>query len=199
MDSIVGKRFAAYLLDAAIVTLLFGMVAFLIPDTYNATVLEKEQDQIMESYVRQELETEEYYNEYATVSQSLDIERFRFNAVNFLFVIAYFGIFPIYFKKRTLGMKFVGLEFKRSEKKEKVEIKYLVFRAFLLKGLVFSLIGFIIMGLISPLEYLIMMAILALAQFILVIVNSYMIIYSEDKRGIIDKISKTDIVSAKER
>lgn len=196
MNNIGMKRFFAYAIDIFIVTTLFSFISYFIPDTYIAKILDQDLSNLMEKYMRAQIEFKEFFEKSISLIQNLDIERVRFNIVNFIFIIAYFGVYPVYNKGKTIGMTLLGLKIKK-DGKGPLRIKQLILKSILINGLIYSLVSFMLMAFLDPKPYFIILTIVGLMQVLLVIINAFMIIYNKEKRGIIDVWTKTNIVLLK--
>ena len=110
------------------------------------------------------------------------------NIVGTLLIIVSFVIIPIINNNQTLGQKLLKIN-----KNKPLRIDDLVGRAVIVNGLGYMIFMFIILYLTSDNIYFILINILGFFQILMIIINSFMVIYSKEKRGIADYFTNTRI------
>ena len=110
------------------------------------------------------------------------------NIVGTLLIIVSFVIIPIINNNQTLGQKLLKIN-----KNKPLRIDDLVGRAVIVNGLGYMIFMFIILYLTSDNIYFILINILGFFQLLMIITNSFMVIYSKEKRGIADYFTNTRI------
>ena len=110
------------------------------------------------------------------------------NIVGTLLIIVSFVIIPIINNNQTLGQKLLKIN-----KNKPLRIDDLVGRAVIVNGLGYMIFMFIILYLTSDNIYFILINILGFFQILMIIINSFMVIYSKEKRGIADYFTDTRV------
>ena len=110
------------------------------------------------------------------------------NIIGTLLIIVSFVIIPIINNNQTLGQKLLKIS-----KNKPLRIDDLVGRAVIVNGLGYMIFMFIILYLTSDNIYFILINILGFFQLLMIIINSFMVIYSKEKRGIADYFTNTRI------
>ena len=107
-----------------------------------------------------------------------------------MLIIVSFVIIPIINNNQTLGQKLLKIKI---SKNKPLRIDDLVGRAVIVNGLGYMIFMFIILYLTSDNIYFILINILGFFQLLMIIINSFMVIYSKEKRGIADYFTNTRI------
>ena len=110
------------------------------------------------------------------------------NIIGTLLIIVSFVIIPIINNNQTLGQKLLKIS-----KNKPLRIDDLVGRAVIVNGLGYMIFMFIILYLTSDNIYFVLINILGFFQILMIIINSFMVIYSKEKRGIADYFTNTRI------
>lgn len=186
------KRLSAYIIDAFIFSLIFGIFTMIIPESNNVVVLNQQLSNLSESVLNNELTMTAYVNQYAGIVHSLDKELFLSNLFNLVLMIGYFAVLPFYYNGQTLGKKI--LKIKVIKDNGELTMNDLIIRNIIINGFLFSLIGFAIIFITSDLAYLIIISILGFVEILLVIISIFMILYRHDKKGLHDLWCKTSVV-----
>ena len=76
MNKIFSKRLAAYILDALIFSLIYGIFTMLIPENNNVLALNEQLSNLSESVLNNQLSTSAYLSQYAGIIHSMDKELF---------------------------------------------------------------------------------------------------------------------------
>lgn len=186
------KRLSAYIIDILIFSLIFGIFTMIIPENNNVIVLNGQLSDLSESVLKSELTMTAYINQYAGIVHSLDKELFLTNLFNLVLMIGYFAVLPFYYNGQTLGKKL--LKIKVVKDNDELTMNDLLIRSIVINGLLFSLIGFALIFMVSDLTYLTIISILLIIQILLVIISIFMILYRHDKKGLHDLWCKTSVI-----
>ena len=112
------------------------------------------------------------------------------NIIGTLLIIVSFVIIPIINNNQTLGQKLLKIKI---SKNKPLKIDDLVGRAVIVNGLGYMIFMFIILYLTSDNIYFVLINILGFFQILMIIINSFMVIYSKEKRGIADYFTDTRV------
>lgn len=186
------KRLIAYIIDIIIFSLIFEIFTMIIPDNNNIAVLNQQLSNLSESVLNDQLSLSAYFYQYSSIVHSIDKELFLSNLFNFILMIGYFVMLPFYYNGQTLGKKL--LKIKIIKEQDDLSINDLLLRNCVINGLLYSLICFALVFLVSDLTYLIIISILGFIQILLVIISVFMILYRKDKKGLHDLWCKTSVV-----
>jgi len=189
------KRAGAFILDAFIFSLIFGIFTMIIPESNNVANLNGQLSLLSENFLNNEVSTSVYLNQYAGIIHSLDKELFLTNLFNLVLMIGYFAILPFYYNGQTLGKKI--LKIKVVKDSGELTMNDLIIRNVVINGFLFSLIGFAVIFITSDVAYFTIISILGIIEFLLVIISVFMILYRHDKKGLHDLWCKTSVVEEK--
>lgn len=186
------KRLSAYILDALIFSLIFGIFTMIIPESNNVTNLNGQLSDLSESVLKNELSMTVYFNQYAGIVHNLDKELFLSNLFNLILMIGYFAVLPFYYNGQTLGKKIMKIKVVKDN--DELTMNDLIIRNIIINGFLFSLIGFALIFIVSDLTYFLIISILCFIEILLVIISVFMILYRHDKKGLHDLWCKTSVV-----
>lgn len=186
------KRLFAFILDAVIFSLIFGIFTMIIPESNNVAVLNSQLSNLSENILSNRITMMEYFNQYAGIIHSLDKELFLNNLFNLILMIGYFAILPFYFNGQTFGKKIMKIKIIKDD--AELTMNDLIIRNIIINGFLFSLIGFAIIFLVNAWSYFIIISILCFIELLLVIISVFMILYRQDKKGLHDLWCKTSVI-----
>lgn len=190
-------RFGAFLLDVALIWIVMLIITILVPDNAKIAELSNQYNYLNKAYSEGMVQFSGYFNQITAIIRDLDIARLRFNLINFILIFGYFGFLPYYNNGSTIGQMLFHIKIKKN--KGKLEIKNLIIRAFVVGGLLYSMVTFITMFLLPGKIYFVIATIALIIQILMVIVSAFMIIYKKNKHGFVDIISSTKVVTVKDR
>lgn len=192
MKASFGKRLLAFIIDSIIVTLIFTLFTYFIPESKNVETLNKQIGEVSEKFLNEEITNLEYFNQYGILAHSLDKEMFLPSLLNFVLLIGAFVIIPYYSKGQTIGKKLLKIKLVKEE--GDLSINDLIIRNVIINGFGYTLVGLTIMFLVNDNVYFITISILTFIQFLLVIISAFMVLYRHDKKGLQDIICKTSVI-----
>lgn len=186
------KRLLAYLLDMLIVSFIFSSVMAFIPENKNLIVLDSELNQLNEQYLKNEIDSNVYFNRYATITSSLDRELVLSNLFSIVLILGYFVLLPYYWDGQTIGKKIMKI--KISKKEGNLNLNDLLLRSLIVNEVAISIISLSFIYILSDFSYFLLTLICSFIQILLVIISIFMIIYRHDGKGVQDLISGTQVV-----
>ena len=186
------KRLLAYLLDMLIVSFIFSSVMAFIPENKNLIVLDSELNQLNEQYLKNEIDSNVYFNRYATITSSLDRELVLSNLFSIVLILGYFVLLPYYWDGQTIGKKIMKI--KISKKEGNLNLNDLLLRSLIVNEVAISIISLCFIYILSDFSYFLLTLICSFIQILLVIISIFMIIYRHDGKGVQDLISGTQVV-----
>lgn len=192
MKASFGKRLLAFIIDSIIVTLIFTLFTYFIPESKNVETLNKQIGEVSQKFLNEEITNLEYFNQYGILAHSLDKEMFLPSLLNFVLLIGAFVIIPYYNKGQTIGKKLLKIKLVKEE--GDLSINDLIIRNVIINGFGYTLVGLTIMFLVNDNVYFITISILTFIQFLLVIISAFMVLYRHDKKGLQDIICKTSVI-----
>jgi len=191
-----GKRFASYIIDFIIVTVLLNLVSFVIPESKNLKNLNNEYNELTTEYVEKsehtEEDVEEYMNAVAPITYQIDRENFLFSIAGIVVYILYFVIFQYKNNGQTLGKKIMGIKVTKED--GEISINDFIFRSFIVNSVLFNMIILILLFTTKDATYISLVGILGIIQFVVVIVSAGMIIFRKDKKALQDVVTNTKVV-----
>lgn len=149
------KRLLAYLIDMAVVFVLFLMVgAFVKPNIY-----EQKLKELNEQYVLKNVDFKQYKDEYITITQEIDKSNFSVNLVTTIFIIIVFIIIPYFKNGQTIGLAIMKIEI------NKKNLSSLFIRSLIVNGLGYMLLMFSILFLVNDSIYFVLINFWLLPNF----------------------------------
>jgi len=191
-----GRRFASYVIDLIIITVVLNLVSFVIPESKNLTNLNNEYNKLTTEYVERgehtEEEIEEYMNAVAPITYQIDKENFLFSVTGIVVYILYYVVFQYKNNGQTLGKKLMGI--KVTKENGEISINDFIFRSFIVNSVLFNMIILILLFTTKDTIYISLVGILGIIQFIIMAVSACMIIFRKDKKALQDVITNTKVV-----
>ena len=186
------KRLGAYIIDVIVISIIFGVIIMLLPESKNVIVLESELTVLNEQYLKHDIDLSVYYNRYATIIHSLDKENIPHLIINIFLILIYFVLVPFYCNGKTIGKRIFKLKISKGQ--ERLGLNDLLLRTLIINGVGTSLISLCFIYLLPEISYFILSIICGFVQILLVIISGFMVIYRHDKKGVQDFVSGTQVV-----
>lgn len=189
------KRFLAYLVDIIIFGVIVTLSLNLFSNSYknNIEVLNDEIVEINELVIEEEITFKNYIYRYAELIMQIDQMQALITILNVIFALLLFVFIPFFLHGRTIGMFITGIKVVK-ENDDSASLNLLFFRSLLIYSLGYLLIILGIMYFVPSICYLITSSILIILEFLLVIISGFMILYRNDRRSLLDIITKTKVV-----
>ncbi len=188
MKQIIWKRALAFLIDSLIVSLLIIISQFFIEHQ----TFEKEINLLNDQLIREEITFNYYYQEVTEIYYQSFAQNMPNNILSIVFVVLIFMFMPLFLNK-TIGMHVTSIKYQ-----EKIKLWQLFIRTAVIQGLVYSIIGVILIYFIKDQAYFITMGILGFFQLTILLASAFMVLLKEDNRGLQDILSKSLIVLEEE-
>lgn len=190
------KRFASYIIDFLIVTVLLNLVSFVIPESKNLKNLNNEYNKLTTEYVEKgehtEKDIEEYMNAVSPITYQIDKENFLFSIAGIIIYILYFVVFQYKNNGQTLGKKIMRIKVTKED--GEISINDFIFRSFIVNSVLFNMIILILLFTAKDTTYISLVGILGMIQFIVMAVSACMILFRKDKKALQDVITNTKVV-----
>lgn len=187
------KRTLAYIIDAVFITCLLLLLLYFIPISNKQKETQTKIDEIGEEYALQNMSKMDYFMELSKLEKKLDKEKAIEIVIDSLLIVIYFIIIPFIIKGYTLGRKIMGIKIVDNNM-ENVSLMSLFIRCFLMDGLLASLLIILGIYLVPNSFYLSYVSILAILQFLTLIISFFMIKYSSNSLGLEDKLSHSKVI-----
>lgn len=189
------KRFVAYLLDWMVVGAILMLLYYFIPESTKITELNHNLTNMNEQLLNHSITFGDYFQKFSNIQYLLDQERLLHTAISILVICIYFIIVPILTKGKTLGLYIMSLKI---DSEKNLSILMLFIRNFIVNGLCYLIISFLLAYILKNQAYFICITILGIIQIVLALITIFMVIYRKDKRGLQDIFSKSKIIVDKE-
>ena len=217
---IVLKRFAAYLIDIIIVTVVSTFITSnnyinkdyeKYVDTYDEYVdyyddyqkslesLNDNRGELNESEFESKLENlnKEYINTSEDYSYKLAKLSFVPNFINMLCILLYFVVFQFYFGGVTLGKKLMKIKVVSNNEK-KLTIFNFFLRSLILNSVLLNMVSMIYIIFLSKENYIICDQIVYIINYILEMAIIFTCAFNKSHRGIHDFVANTKVIDIKE-
>ena len=188
------KRFFAYIIDIFIVLVIANLITMFI------TISEKTQDYYKELQTTQkkmydkEIDVKEYTDIVLEDNYNISKGTVLISLTSIIIYILYFVVYQVYNNGQTVGKKLMKIKVK-SITDEPLSINTMLFRTLIIYGIAANIINLILILLLKKELYLSISNTISIIQSLIVIISVFMILFSKQKRGIHDIITKTEVVN----
>ena len=200
MSARFGRRFASYIIDILIISLLLNLVGMIIPENKTVTKLNEELLEINAEYLESENTSEEdmtaYMEKTAPLTYQIDKANFIYSIIGIVVYLLYYVVFQYKNKGQTLGKKLMGIRVVKEE--GELTINDFIFRSFIINSVLFNIIILILLFTTKDTNYVYGVSILSIIQSIVMIVTVFMLLIRKDKKALQDVVTKTKVIEVAE-
>ena len=188
------QRLVAFILDVMIVSVVATFISYPFLDMDSIQKLNDSSVQVMEDFMAQKIDAEEYVSE----SVSISYEMSRKKGINSLFIIflniLYFIVFQIKNNGQTLGKQILRIKVV-STTGEELTMNQMIFRALIINSIFMDMLCFGVLIFASQSAYFYGVGLLGFIQFLVLLISGLMVMFSKNKQGVHDLVAHTDVVS----
>ena len=146
----------------------------------------------MEKYTKNELEFNDFFNEYSIISYKMARNSGIVSLLTIFFNVLYFVVFQVYNKGQTFGKKL--LKIKIESNSGNLTMNQMIFRSMIANFILLDLLSFIFMMICSKFTYFYGVLIFESIQYIVVFISVFMIMFRSDGCAVHDKLVGTKVV-----
>lgn len=187
------QRFAAFILDVFIVSMIASMLAYPFLDLDSIEKLNKSSVQVVEDYVSQKIDINEYTSESISVSYEMARKQGLLSLITIFLNILYFVVFQIKNNGQTIGKKLLKIKVSSSDG-DGLTMNQMIFRSLIINSVLIDMVSFCILLFTDEMTYFYGAGILSMIQFTIIAVSGFMVMFNEKRQGIHDLIAHTDVV-----
>ena len=187
------QRFAAFILDVFIVSMVASMIAYPFLDMNSIDKLSESSTQIVEDYMKQEISIEEYTNESISVSYEMARKQGILSLITIFLNVLYFVVFQIKNDGQTIGKKLLKIKISSNDGSQ-LTMNQMIFRSLIINSILIDMVNFCILLFTNQTAYFYGVGILSMVQFIMIAASGFMVMFSDKRQGIHDLIAHTDVV-----
>ncbi len=187
------QRFAAFILDVFIVSMVASMIAYPFLDMNSIDKLSESSTQIVEDYMKQEISIEEYTNESISVSYEMARKQGILSLITIFLNVLYFVVFQIKNDGQTIGKKLLKIKVSSNDGNQ-LTMNQMIFRSLIINSILIDMVNFCVLLFTNQMAYFYGVGILSMVQFIMIAASGFMVMFSEKRQGIHDLIAHTDVV-----
>ena len=184
------KRFFAYIIDIFIVLVIANLITMFIPISEKTQDYYKELQTTQKKMYDKEIDVKEYTDIVLEDNYNISKGTVLISLTSIIIYILYFVVYQVYNNGQTL-MKIKV----KSITDESLSINTMLFRALIIYGIATNIINLILILLLKKELYLSISNTISIIQSLIVIISVFMILFSKQKRGIHDIITKTEVVN----
>ena len=188
------KRFFAYIIDIFIVLVIANLITMFIPISEKTQDYYKELQTTQKKMYDKEIDVKEYTDIVVEVNYNIAKCTVLISLTSIIIYILYFVVYQEYNNGQTVGKKLMKIKVK-SITDESLSINTMLFRALIIYGIAANIINLMLILLLKKELYLSISNTISIIQSLIVIISVFMIIFSKQKRGIHDIITKTEVVN----
>ena len=188
------KRFFAYIIDIFIVLVIANLITMFIPISEKTQDYYKELQTTQKKIYDKEIDVKEYTDIVLEDNYNISKGTVLISLTSIIIYILYFVVYQVYNNGQTVGKKLMKIKVK-SITDESLSINTMLFRALIIYGIATNIINLILILLLKKELYLSISNTISIIQSLIVIISVFMILFSKQKRGIHDIITKTEVVN----
>ena len=188
------KRFFAYIIDIFIVLVIANLITMFIPISEKTQDYYKELQTTQKKMYDKEIDVKEYTDIVLEDNYNISKGTVLISLTSIIIYILYFVVYQVYNNGQTVGKKVSKIKVK-SITDESLSINTMLFRALIIYGIATNIINLILILLLKKELYLSISNTISIIQSLIVIISVFMILFSKQKRGIHDIITKTEVVN----
>lgn len=188
------KRFFAYIIDIFIVLVIANLITMFIPISEKTQDYYKELQTTQKKMYDKEIDVKEYTDIVLEDNYNISKGTVLISLTSIIIYILYFVVYQVYNNGQTVGKKLMKIKVK-STTDESLSINTMLFRALIIYGIAANIINLILILLLKKELYLSISNTINIIQSLIVIISVFMILFSKQKRGIHDIITKTEVVN----
>ncbi len=188
------KRFFAYIIDIFIVLVIANLITMFIPISEKTQDYYKELQTTQKKMYDKEIDVKEYTDIVLEDNYNISKGTVLISLTSIIIYILYFVVYQVYNNGQTVGKKLMKIKVK-SITDEPLSINTMLFRALIIYGIAANIINLILILLLKKELYLSISNTISIIQSLIVIISVFMILFSKQKIGIHDIITKTEVVN----
>ena len=188
------RRFFAYIIDIFIVLVIANLTTMFIPISEKTQDYYKELQTTQKKMYDKEIDVKEYTDIVLEDNYNISKGTVLISLTSIIIYILYFVVYQVYNNGQTVGKKLMKIKVK-SITDESLSINTMLFRALIIYGIAANIINLILILLLKKELYLSISNTISIIQSLIVIISVFMILFSKQKRGIHDIITKTEVVN----
>ncbi len=188
------KRFFTYIIDIFIVLVIANLITMFIPISEKTQDYYKELQTTQKKMHDKEIDVKEYTDIVLEDNYNISKGTVLISLTSIIIYILYFVVYQVYNNGQTVGKKLMKIKVK-SITDESLSINTMLFRALIIYGIAANIINLILILLLKKELYLSISNTISIIQSLIVIISVFMILFSKQKRGIHDIITKTEVVN----
>lgn len=188
------RRFFAYIIDIFIVLVIANLITMFIPISEKTQDYYKELQTTQKKMYDKEIDVKEYTDIVLEDNYNISKGTVLISLTSIIIYILYFVVYQVYNNGQTVGKKLMKIKIK-STTDESLSINTMLFRALIIYGIAANIINLILILLLKKELYLSISNTISIIQSLIVIISVFMILFSKQKRGIHDIITKTEVVN----
>lgn len=188
------RRFFAYIIDIFIVLVIANLITMFIPISEKTQDYYKELQTTQKKMYDKEIDVKEYTDIVLEDNYNISKGTVLISLTSIIIYILYFVVYQVYNNGQTVGKKLMKIKVK-SITDEPLSINTMLFRALIIYGIAANIINLILILLLKKELYLSISNTISIIQSLIVIISVFMILFSKQKRGIHDIITKTEVVN----
>lgn len=187
------QRFSAYILDVILLSIILGIISAASLNGSNYSKLLEEQEDLVNKYTKEEISIEEYQKEIKSLDYEISKESYPSTIIGLIISSAYFIIFQYFNKGQTIGKKLMGIKIRKRDG-EKLKLIDIIIRAVIINSILTTIVSLVASLTLKVDAYYIIKTTFGTLETLFVLVSSFMILYRQDKLGLQDIITKTEVV-----
>lgn len=187
------QRLCAFFIDAIIVSFIASFIASPFINIDKVDKLNEKSEEVMENFVQQKIDINEYTVEYANITYDLSKTLGIQSLITITVGILYYVVLQLYMGGMTLGKKLLKIKVVSTSGSD-LTMNQMIFRAFIANSILLDILSMIFIIFTSRDVYFYCYGIFSLIQFAIVFVSLFTIMYGKDGLAVHDKLVHTRVI-----
>ena len=193
MEAHTFSRIVAFFIDIILLSLLLSLLTFWIPTSKSYKEALENENNIMEKYRDNKINSSEFLNQYFENYYVKDKENIITSVISIVLSLGYFGTFAFYNNGQTLGKKLMKIKVSTYDSKNPSHLS-LIIRTLIINSIFTSILSCILILFIAKNQYIYTIGLLQVIQSFIMLISLLMVAFSKEKRGLHDLLAKTKVI-----
>lgn len=187
------QRLCAYFVDIIIVSFVASLISSPFINIDKVEKLNEQSEEIMENFVQQEIDFNEYTVEYANITYDLSKTLGAQSLITITVGILYYVVFQLYMGGRTLGKMLLKIKVVSTSGSD-LTMNQMLFRSFIANSILLDILSMVFIIFTDREIFFYCYGIFSLIQSVIVFVSLFTIMYGKEGLAIHDKLVHTKVI-----
>ena len=186
------QRFFAYLIDMFVIVVITSLFATPFVDAQKSNELSKRSEELVEKYLAEEIDTNEYTAELSNISYDLSKSSGITSIISIFLGVSYYVVFQLYNKGQTLGKKVMKIKVVSTN--GELSMNQMIFRSFIANSILLNILSIMFLMMAPRHIYFACVGLFSFIQYVVVIISVFMIKFSKNGLTVHDRLLHTKVI-----